>query len=734
MSKSIYILHLSDLHIDPVNLEQGSQLFADLCIYLNKFFTRRECSLDLLLVSGDLLQARANNYQPVSQILKQICRASGLDNEHIFMVPGNHDVNRQNCKDPYWKAVNNLIKHCNIDALKEDQRDSLNGGFDSYLNFAKNYGPPQKTEHSLPGYAHADLEINKVKLRLCGLNSALIAGPNDSNKSEEERKNRVVSIRLLGEMLQNTEGLNLVVSHYPVEWIHPSQQAQMRNMLQQSNAIYFHGHRHKPVAKRSGLREQMISLGAGDIYGGDWNGAKHCQILEFNFNCSKPLLREWFWFPDIGWRFFEPIAISWDAWETRREHLGFCKGVRNQADLGSTCHQLGLISMGQSREEDERLEYFRRALDCADEGSEFIIVGRSLVDWSLLYKKISRVIYEKKLNFKIALLDENKIEEIAQPDPGDWAGNDVRASMERFKRIAVQEESGSLEIYGLPFYVPRSFISFTNQYDKKRYCLEEVGMGILKDARPFFEMRSIDGTSLGHIIEQMHKSSMIPERLLLSDYGKGKRPGASIEKKVNIADKARKLGLVDLAIGLGNLEWIPTKLDTWILNARHGSEIFIVGRTCSLVTYYYKELATAIIDNCIQCTIVIANPEQELKSLVKYDNAPNDLPICWNKFNEALLPALKSKAQGKSQIGTFKLYGIPAYVPSTFSSYYTEDGVPFCTLEPGIAVEPSERPCLCFRKVSDSDEDIYSKLMKIYRGIIDEREPIIQFPEKVSNS
>ncbi len=515
MSKSIYILHLSDLHINSAEPEEEDLPMDQLCKRLKKFTEHKNCNLDLLLISGDLLSSKSDNYDAVKERINRIREASGLNHEQIFMTPGNHDVERKKCKNGYKAIINRLvIDPGEIDRPGKINKNKLKSGFESYLSFTNKYSV-QKCSLDLPGYAYEDKEIHQVEIRLCSLNSALIAGPNDHGKTEAQRKNRVIRFRLLKKMLAPNR-LNLVVSHYPTDWIHPNQQSDLENMLTQHNAIYFHGHRHKPKAEIKGVTGQLLSLGAGDVSDGDWKGAKHCQILEFNFNCSQPLLWEWFWFPKRGWRCIEPIYVSWNGWQNWQEGIGFCGGRREAVHLDSLCHHLGLINMGKSRKPAQRIKHFQDALECAKDDTEFIIVGRSLKDWSRLHREIEIAVNSKRLQFSIALLDLDIIESIIKPIGSDWAAGDVRASMENFSRINITQPRGSLKIYGLPFYVPRSFMAFTNKIDGKRYCSEEIGMARSTESRPFFEFIAYTNESFGGIIEEMHKLSMTEERLLLS--------------------------------------------------------------------------------------------------------------------------------------------------------------------------------------------------------------------------
>lgn len=746
MNNALHIIHLSDLHIDPKQEEESKPVFRSLCQKIKKARDDKGIEFDLLIVSGDLVNQGAKDYQPVLKRLEEIMEAAALSCKQVFIVPGNHDIVRSNCDSYHCKAIIRSLKTTprELRELDENTKKMLFAGFEAYLKFAKKFPLSQQGNFGFPGFSQADLNISGIPIRLCGFNTALVAGPDDQGKTDEQLKDRVLGCSILWKMLdlgeQSEEKLKLVVSHYPLSWIHHDEKQEVTERLQRTGAILFHGHVHEPTQDIRGITSgsKLLLIGAGSLYGQKWLGRNHCQILELNLENTFPLLHEWFWFGKYGWRGFEPIEIDWSVWEHWRKH--FLVPQSKEANFSEMCKEVGLIHIGNNRKQVERNAFIQKILDTVAEGTELIAVGRSLIDWAPLYKDIESAIRDKKLHVKLAILDENSLPNknnlpdnnknkswIEKPISVDWAMKDVVNSMEHFRRIKVTPNTGSLQIYGLPFYTSHSFVAYTEQVDNQRYCLEEVGMALERESRPFIELTSLSPDSYASSLEWMYKNFMTEDRLLLSNNGKELLEKNTAQRSKIIASKVEDFGLVDIAVDRTNIDWFGhCAIPKLIENTPKNGGIFIVGRSLVAWTTHYMQLADAIIDKCLKCTFVIADPTlPNLKSLVLDDYAQNDLPTCWEHFHKNLYPRLKKR--NRKNMGSFELYGIPTYVPTTFASYMGKDGVEFCNLEVGIGVTPSERVILYFKHVGE--KDIYSTLNKIYRGMLRDRKPLLKFPE-----
>lgn len=91
----IRFLHISDIHLRPQRVKKYDQdrVLGGLIAFLER--DRAAFPLDLIFVTGDLAQSgRAEEYSLVADLLRKIMEITGVPAERVFVVPGNHDVDR----------------------------------------------------------------------------------------------------------------------------------------------------------------------------------------------------------------------------------------------------------------------------------------------------------------------------------------------------------------------------------------------------------------------------------------------------------------------------------------------------------------------------------------------------------------------------------------------------------------------------------------------------------------
>src|SRR5690554_6075815 len=109
------IIHISDLHVtshlDPdgipikseinsyfnTNLsdETGNSFLQSITDFIGKTYLDTEL---FLIVTGDITEAgKKDEFTEASRIIKQFIEALSIDKNKILLVPGDHDVNRNDC-------------------------------------------------------------------------------------------------------------------------------------------------------------------------------------------------------------------------------------------------------------------------------------------------------------------------------------------------------------------------------------------------------------------------------------------------------------------------------------------------------------------------------------------------------------------------------------------------------------------------------------------------------------
>ena len=188
----------------------------------------------------------------------------------------------------------------------------------------------------------------------------------------------------------------------------------------------------------------------------------------------------------------------------------------------------------------------------------------------------------------------------------------------------------------------------------------------------------------------------------------------------SILEKIERAGLVDISVGWDDINW-PPKFDSLFHQLALGSELFMAGRTFMAWSRSAKGFATEVAKKAIKCRMIIADPTlPELKSLVITDQAQGELLYVYNTFKEQLPIGFRRGLKERHKSGGFiEIYGIPCYLPSTFTLLEIAGGVKYCNLEVGIAADPDRRVPIFFKNVSDGD--VYTALKHIYYRMIDDK-------------
>jgi 3',5'-cyclic AMP phosphodiesterase CpdA len=287
MKPLISWLHLSDIHFGHGSAAHGwDQQLVLSCLQadLAQVRARGVPSPELILVTGDIAfsgasrvregQAESTEYQEASQWLRGLGQELGITPSRIFVVPGNHDVQRSADGDP---AVARLVDDLREGRLELDAAWSQPGARAllarrqaHYLAWAAGFGPAY-AEPSLPPEERLRwtqrMEVPEgLRLRLVGLNTALL-----SANDKDHGRLRLGNVQLAHALRPAIEPNELVVvlSHHPFRggWLADEQNvdAWIRNHAH----LHLSGHVHEADSEqaRSGAGGLFVRVVAGSAHG-----------------------------------------------------------------------------------------------------------------------------------------------------------------------------------------------------------------------------------------------------------------------------------------------------------------------------------------------------------------------------------------------------------------------------------------------------------------------------------
>jgi predicted phosphodiesterase len=241
------LLHLSDWHQKGKDFDRQVVRRALLKDIRERVKISPELEkIDFVIFSGDVASGgKIEEYQAArEQFFQPLLDASALSPNQLFIVPGNHDLDR----DEFGLLPSDLEKPLSSEAevqnwLTDDRKRSrLLEPFQAFTSFVREY-----TGQELPDYANVRrMQVGDKEIALLGLNSAWMCGRNESNIGD--KGSVIVGEPQIHSILDEIEDadLKIAVLHHPFDWLTEFDCNRIETRLRQGCDFILRGHQHKP--------------------------------------------------------------------------------------------------------------------------------------------------------------------------------------------------------------------------------------------------------------------------------------------------------------------------------------------------------------------------------------------------------------------------------------------------------------------------------------------------------
>ncbi len=265
MAKRLTWLHLSDWHQKGKDFDRDVVRDALLTDLRDRTaIDPALAQVDLVIFSGDLAyHGRAEEYQAAQTLLLDpVLKAVGLGPERLFMVPGNHDLDRVYAKKMLPPDLQKPLE--STDQVSEwltdsEYRDGALKPFRNYVAFVSGYTP--QTD---PAYAsRMGLKLDAGTVHLLGLNTAWMS------RGDKDQLSLILGEPQIHEGLKwLQEGdIRIVVQHHPFEWLARFDRDQVERPLRQGADFLLWGHEHCPSPLSiQGPGADCVTMPAGATY------------------------------------------------------------------------------------------------------------------------------------------------------------------------------------------------------------------------------------------------------------------------------------------------------------------------------------------------------------------------------------------------------------------------------------------------------------------------------------
>ena len=280
------ILHLSDIHfkyeldgtVHDLDHDVRNELEIDV-----KRVIRQAGRINAIIVTGDVAFAgKAADYDVAKSWLASLCREIGCETEHVWVVPGNHDIDRAGVTE-LVRTVQNSIQEEELNRIDRRIRQFVHDDptgevvlerpLAEYYKFSSIYGC-RPTRGSLSW--DYELKLDKgYSLKLVGLNSALVSNEKD------HKTNRPLVLGQAQLTFPRKPGyIYSSLCHHPVSWLKDG--VDVHEKLCNRASLQLFGHEHEQALQQVGnsLIVQAGALQPDREEGGPWCPAYNVLTLE----------------------------------------------------------------------------------------------------------------------------------------------------------------------------------------------------------------------------------------------------------------------------------------------------------------------------------------------------------------------------------------------------------------------------------------------------------------------
>lgn len=275
-------LHISDLHFDASQTYDANIVLEALLHDIAERIEQDNLPPDFIAVTGDIaFSGRSSEYVVARQFFDELLLTTGLGKERLFLVPGNHDVDREAITFAAEATGEKLTDRDSVAKVLTNSQDRrlMFERFRGYAKFIRDYLGEELPFNDEHYFYVRTLQIGDLFLGLLGLNSAWLS-------ASESDRNRLIlgerQVRAALEATQNTD-LRLALVHHPFDWLQDFDREQVESLLGAGCDFVLHGHMHRSgvLSLKDPDIEAMI-IGSGASYGArEYPNA-------YNFVCLDP--------------------------------------------------------------------------------------------------------------------------------------------------------------------------------------------------------------------------------------------------------------------------------------------------------------------------------------------------------------------------------------------------------------------------------------------------------------
>lgn len=287
----IRILQISDIHF--LSCEDEDDKYSQLRQRLLDDIDDLVCTkgdIAVILVCGDIAnKGQKDEYEKARTFFVELAEHSHCNLDHIFLVPGNHDVNRESHKTSRELLRKELFdEKTNDDTLTRWRKEEplalmlAHSPFENYREMALIFDSNDELAQAIID-GENDLSKKKLywrkfigeegnyKVNIVGMNTALISGSGDFNP-EEGKGQKMFLPTYSYNLTRLKDEINISMMHHPMS--HVLRGGTVERSLDSRFQIQLYGHTHK----QSSVAKDVIKIYSGALQPDEVEGDDYVPI------------------------------------------------------------------------------------------------------------------------------------------------------------------------------------------------------------------------------------------------------------------------------------------------------------------------------------------------------------------------------------------------------------------------------------------------------------------------
>ena len=239
-------LHISDLHFRASQAYNANVVLKALLADIQGRIQNDGLRPDFIAVTGDIaFSSQLQEYRFAAEFFDRLLSVTGVPKEQLFLVPGNHDVDRKliTARARATGAALTDRDKVNTFLATDQQRELIMKRFKAYARFVKDYLGQRFDDNHYFYVRRWNMDGRQVAV--LGLNSAWLCA-SDKDKAD----GLLIGERQARTALEQTESASLRIAllHHPFDWLREFDQNDSATILVDQCHFILHGHLHLTAA------------------------------------------------------------------------------------------------------------------------------------------------------------------------------------------------------------------------------------------------------------------------------------------------------------------------------------------------------------------------------------------------------------------------------------------------------------------------------------------------------